>query len=325
MNYHPLFGQTHTGFKLFLFLGLMLLSTLLVMVLSLLIGSLVFGLPFQDLLFKMGQPQSESGLEIARFMQIGSQMGLFVLPPILFALLVSRPASAFLGFRLRPNGWAMVAALLLMFTALPLIHEMGEWNKLMKLPQWLSGLEDWMKEKEELAGVLTEAFLRVNAWYLLLFNLLMIALIPAVGEELVFRSVLQPLLGKGLRSIHAGIVISALLFSAMHMQFYGLLPRFALGLLLGYAYYWSGSIWLPMAMHFVNNGAAVVVYYLHFNGFIETAMEDFGTPQGSLMLIVSMLLSAALVYGLYRLKLPIASTDTKKGLINDEPFRTSGD
>ncbi len=93
-----------------------------------------------------------------------------------------------------------------------------------------------------------------------------------------------------MKNVHLGIFIAALVFGVMHLQFYGLLPRLVLGLFLGYFYFYSGSLWVPVLMHFLNNGTAVVVYFLHHNGFIEMEMESFGAVQNQLYTLFSVLM-----------------------------------
>ena len=91
----------------------------------------------------------------------------------------------------------------------------------MHFPDWLSGMENWMLDKEESAQELTESFLVMNSVGSLVFNLIMIALLPAIGEELIFRGIFQRIFAEWTKNIHLGILLAAILFSAMHFQFYG--------------------------------------------------------------------------------------------------------
>jgi uncharacterized protein len=215
-----------------------------------------------------------------------------------------------LGFSKIAEKKTLLAGLILMFAGLPFIHFLAEMNESVQLPASLSGLEEWMKDKEEEAKRLTDIFLSVSSVSGLMINLLMIAILPSLGEELVFRSVLQPVLGKIFKNIHLGIVLSALIFSLMHFQFYGLIPRFVLGLFLGYFYYWSGSIWVPVLMHFVNNGAAVIVYYLFFIGQSKTPLEEFGALENIPLLLLSVAATLILLFAGYRWKTISANENT---------------
>lgn len=159
-----------------------------------------------------------------------------------------------------------------------------------------------MKLKETQAEEMTKFFLSVDSLAGLGINLVMIALLPAIGEELVFRSVLQPYMMVFVRNKHIALVLTALIFSFIHFQFYGLIPRFALGLFLGYFYYWSGSIFVSMLMHFVNNGAAVLGFYLYHNGYTNTSMEDMGSTTSLGYVALSIIIVIGLMWIGYKLR-----------------------
>jgi membrane protease YdiL (CAAX protease family) len=296
---NPLFGQSGAGFQLILFLSLVLLGLILSMLAGVLLSMAFYGLGFDELgnLMNMG---SETALKAGRLIQVVSQTGIFIIPPLIFALLVHPSLSQKLGFDRNARIAQYAAFVLLMFACLPLIHELAEINKNIQLPQSFAGMEQWMQQKETEAKELTDFFLGVTSIRGLMFNLFMIALLPSIGEELLFRSVLQPLLGRIFRNIHVGIILAALLFSLMHLQFYGLIPRFVLGLFLGYAYLWTGSIWVPMVMHFVNNASAIIVFYLAHNGYINVNMDEFGSGGGAGMLAISLVLCTGLLVFAYR-------------------------
>ena len=109
----------------------------------------------------------------------------------------------------------------------------------------------------------------------------MVAVLPAIGEELLFRGVIQKIFINWTKNAHWGIWISAILFSAMHLQFYGFVPRMLLGVAFGYLLVWSGSMWLPIAAHFFNNGIAVIAMYLIDKGLLSPEVETFGTTSDS--------------------------------------------
>ena len=123
----------------------------------------------------------------------------------------------------------------------------------------------------------------------------MIAGLAALGEELLFRSLLQTSLIKICKNAHIGIIIASVIFSFIHFEFYGFLPRLVLGLLLGYMFYFSGSIWVPMLMHFLNNGTVVVLYFLNNKGITNIDLETFGKTSTPI-LIASIIAMIALFY-----------------------------
>jgi uncharacterized protein len=138
-----------------------------------------------------------------------------------------------------------------------------EWNMNLDLGQFSAAFEEWASAKEEQLKELTEYLTRFESIGGLLVGLLVIAVFPAIGEELVFRGLGQRMFQGLTGSPHAGIWIAAFLFSFIHLQFYGFFPRFLLGALFGYMYYWSGNLWYPIFAHFVNNGFTLIMLYLY--------------------------------------------------------------
>jgi membrane protease YdiL (CAAX protease family) len=149
-----------------------------------------------------------------------------------------------------------------------------EWNANFAFPDFLKGFGEWAREQETKAEELTKFFITFDSAADFLFGLLVIALLPAIGEELVFRGMLQPEIFRASGNHHVAIWVSAIIFSAFHMQFFGFVPRMLLGALFGYLYVWSGNLLLPMIAHFVNNGFSVLMIYLYQRGAITTDMES---------------------------------------------------
>ena len=145
--------------------------------------------------------------------------------------------------------------------AMPLVGLVNIWNQSLQLPEAYAQLQALIEEMEEAARQATEIMIGGTSVGDLLVNLLVIALIPAVGEELLFRGVIQRTLQQRY-NLHAAVWITAALFSFAHFQFLGFYPRLLLGVLLGYAAAWSGSLRTSMLLHFFNNGSAVVAYWL---------------------------------------------------------------
>ncbi|MEJ7556997.1 MAG: CPBP family intramembrane glutamic endopeptidase [Pedobacter sp.] len=198
-------------------------------------------------------------LQILLFAQ---SVGLFVIPPILLAITEGTKVNVFYGFR-RPELKLILLVFLIMIFSTPLMEWVTIVNQGMKLPEALKGLEEWMRRSEDSLLETTMLLLKMsNVWEFLL-NLFLIALVAAVSEELMFRGALQRIFGRIFNSRHAAIWFSAFVFSAIHMQFYGFLPRFLLGAGFGYLYLWSGSLWYSILAHFLNNAFAVCqAYYL---------------------------------------------------------------
>ena len=223
-----------------------------------------------------------------------SHVLIFMAPPlILYGFTRHEPMRA-IGFRKPVTGWMLLIGVAIMFVSLPMTNLLTAWNEKMSLGSFES-LESMLQQLEDTASDLTDRMLQVDTLGGLLFNLLVIALIPAIGEELTFRGVVQQALVKGCKNAHVGIFLSAAIFSFIHFQFYGFLPRMFLGLLLGYLFYYSGSLWTSILMHFVNNGSAVVVAYFEHRNRIDTSVEDFGATDSPWVLAASLVVTVLLI------------------------------
>jgi len=216
-------------------------------------------------------------IRMLKFFQISQSVSLFIVPSLLASWLLFENTPEALCLNRPVKGIPAILVIFLVFMVNPFINFLGGINSEFHLPEFLKGLEDWMRNAEETAGSLTEAFLKVEGVGGLIFNLFMVAVLPALGEELLFRGVIQKILTDMTRNHHWGIWISAALFSALHMQFFGFIPRLLLGAMFGYLLVWSGSLWLPILAHFINNATAVIALWLIDKGVISSAIEDFGT------------------------------------------------
>ena len=213
-----------------------------------------------------------SELNILRISQIGSQLFTFVLPPLLYACLVKEKPMKSLSFCKTPLPYFIIG-FVMMYAITPLNNIFSVWNAGLELPESMAALEEMMKNLQESATQLTDKMLNISDISGLIINLFMIAGLAAFGEELLFRSLLQPFLIKICKNAHLGIFLASAIFSFIHFEFYGFLPRLVLGLLLGYMFFYSKSIWVPMLMHFANNATAVVIYYLNNKGITNIDVE----------------------------------------------------
>jgi len=300
MKHRIFFPDTKPGIKLFWLIFMVVLSALVFSILGLVAGKLIFHSDLSSLLGMLSQPESETAKSFLYIFQLINQIGMFILPPLLFAYLFSTHSSSYLKISRMPLLIILLLAGLSVFTILPFLNWLAEINTHMTFPGVLAGVGEWMKAKEIQADQLTEVFLQVKSPAGLALNLLVIALIPALGEELLFRGLLQRLLGEWTRNIHVGVILTAFIFSALHLQFFGFLPRFLLGLMLGYLLEITQSLWVPIFAHFVNNATLVILFYLHYNGFITIKMEDFGSSQNYFIIAFSLFVTVGLFYGIMR-------------------------
>lgn len=269
-----------TGMRIFLFLIIFLIGTL--------IGAAV------SALFVSG---GDTGMKIGQGV---ASIFMFVVPPIVYYYITSKEnRMQALGLRrLSSPWWLIIVAVALMIVSIPVTTTLTTWNEGMHLGSAFSGIEKWMKELEETAQALTDKMTNVDTIGGLLLNLLVIALIPAVGEEMTFRGVIQQSLTRRMNP-HIAIILSAAIFSFFHFQFFGFLPRLFLGILLGYMFYITGSLWTSILMHFVNNGAAVTLYYLGNIGVIEDA-EHWGETQNVWIIVASAVMTLGLIIWSWR-------------------------
>jgi membrane protease YdiL (CAAX protease family) len=156
----------------------------------------------------------------------------------------------------------VILVTILAFCAFPVTSLTGQLNSEMVLPDWLSGVEEWMKDKEVYANQLLDLIMTPDTFLGMCLNMLIIAALPAVSEELIFRGVFQKIFQNLFKSGHLAVWFTSFLFSAIHFQFYGFLPRFILGLIFGYLFLWSRNLWLPVIAHFINNAAPTIGAYI---------------------------------------------------------------
>ena len=149
-----------------------------------------------------------------------------------------------------------------------------EWNQNFVFPEALAGLEEKLKALEETLAKTSEFITNFDNAGQLFLGLVVVAIIPGIGEEFVFRGLIQNHVYGISKNIHVAIWVSALLFSLFHMQFYGVVPRMLLGAMFGYLYYFSGNIIYPMIAHFFNNGFTLVMLYLFKQDIVEYNIED---------------------------------------------------
>jgi membrane protease YdiL (CAAX protease family) len=284
--------------KLFLLLLIVMISLLSVSILASFIAFLFLGSDTFSFLLGAGSYDDMSYIAFLKYMQIMSHIGLFIIPAFIFAKIFENGVKKFYFSNARTSIPLMLMGSFIIILMLPFVVYLGEINEKMVFPQIFQGLESWMQSMESKAEELTMLFLSVETIGGLFLNLFMIAIIPAIGEELIFRGVIMKKFEQLFRNVHIAVFVSAIIFSAFHLQFYGFLPRFYLGLLLGYMYVWTGNLIIPIVVHFANNAFAVVAYYLSAKGLIQVDIEHFGSfsEQPLILMILIAIAFVALFY-----------------------------
>lgn len=295
----------HPFTKLVTIVVIMMAGFFVMFVVGFFLALLIFNLSPVELYNFFNAGDFHGRLNLLKYFQIIQTIGLFVLPPIVIARLFSKNTWEFLGFSRSPRFVSVATAIVLIFVALPFIDFLSHINQSIPFPDSLKSIEEWLINREESARDITYSMLNASNISQLLVNIVMVGVLPAIGEELVFRGILQRLFADWTRNVHWGIIISAILFSAMHIQFFGFIPRLALGILFGYLLFWSGSIWLPILSHFVNNTSAVIYYY-----YVDNHTNISPTSYGSLdipeiTVIFSVILTGLCCFVIYLYEKPL--------------------
>jgi membrane protease YdiL (CAAX protease family) len=246
--------------RLIISMGLVIIGGTILFLLFLFTRNLLFnGDPAMQ-----ANPSSETGTEEARFIRftlIAQDISFFIVPSLII-LVILDPFYKTGVLNIKRVGLKdVLLVIILSFCAFPVTGIAGQLNSSMTMPHCLSGIEQWMMDQEDRANHLLDVIMTPETFSSMLLNLILIAALPAIAEELIFRGVFQKILQDLFRSGHLSVWITSVLFSAVHIQFYGFLPRLLLGLIFGYLFLWGRNIWLPVLAHFINNAVPTVGAY----------------------------------------------------------------
>jgi membrane protease YdiL (CAAX protease family) len=228
----------------------------------------------------------------------GTIVGLILFPLIYVTQLERKKLRPF--FPIQDNLPMILLVVALLGIVFPIaLSPVMVWNMNFKFPEFLHGFEQWAIEKEELGTRLTEQMTNFTSLNKMLAGVFVIGLLPAIGEELVFRGLLQREIWRASQKIHLAIWLSAAIFSTIHFQFFGFVPRLLLGALFGYLYYWSGNLLIPIFSHFVNNAFIVVMVYLNQTKVTTIDIEGGEAPPVQFV-IASAIISVGLIYYIWK-------------------------
>lgn len=246
---------------------------------------------------------STNGWNAMLLLQAIGHLFTFLVPALLYWRFIEKRGLR--DFDFQKTGFLRIAlpVLLLTIGIMPFTAVVAEWNESMVLPEGLRSVEQWMKASEVNLERLTRFMLAFDSPFQLLVAILVIALIPAIGEELLFRGILQRKLAERWANVHLSIWVSAILFSAIHFQFYGFLPRLLLGALFGYLYFWTGRLNTAIFAHFVNNAFTVLMVWLYKQNKISINIEHTQDVSGWVALL-SVMISLGLLILLYQRQYP---------------------
>ncbi len=198
-------------------------------------------------------PEVVKGLKLVLLL---TTLGFFLFPALMMSYFIGGDTNKYLGLHKRPKLLLLLVIVPLIFIADPFLTYLSEINSLLPIPEG-----SYFDVKHTDAQDSYRMFLGMDSIYDLLMGLVLMAVLPALGEELLFRGVIQKIFKGWTKNTHAAVWITSFLFAAMHLQIFFILPMILLGALLGYLKEWTGSLWYPVIVHFINNASVVVVTY----------------------------------------------------------------
>lgn len=302
--------HTETSFAYRIFLLLAILVSGLVLTYALFMSVIFAVSGFNMALFSEQLSGFAGSVNLLRLMQTIQSFCIFIIPPIILARLYKERVIDFLHLK-KPGGISVFLGMVSIIIMMPLINMLVQWNAGMHLPGFLQGVETWMRNSENSAEKVTQTILQGSAWYDLTISLVIVALLAGIGEEFFFRGLLMSLFSKEIKSrsgknpdwvMHLTIWLVAFLFSAIHMQFYGFIPRFLLGAWFGYLLWWSGSIWVPVMAHFTNNAFSTIAVFSKSNGLITKNPDQIGLGDTWWLCLISVVLLCGCAFILKRVK-----------------------
>ena len=293
----PFFENTTPFAQLIMLAFIMLASFLIISLAGIVFAPVVVGVPINEMMTIINDSDSVANLNLMRYLQSLFAIGFFIIPAFFAAWLFSGTAIGYFGLRQSASVKWFGATLLFMLTVIPFINLLALLNEMIVLPESLSGIEQIMKNMEESARRSVQLFVNVDSVGGMLFNIFMLAILPAVGEELIFRGLLHKIFLQWTGNIYITVILTGFLFSLMHLQFYGFFPRWLLGVILGYMLVWSGTIWIPVFAHFLQNFIAVFLSWLIYKGTVPEEIEVFGSKWAEIPItIITALICAGLLW-----------------------------
>ncbi|MCE5206518.1 MAG: CPBP family intramembrane metalloprotease [Porphyromonadaceae bacterium] len=282
----PIFKSASPGFKI-IYLFLLLF-----------IGVIVAGIFIRLMQMIPGVGYAEGAAQVYLSSALQSVFAIALPAYLVIAFTEDRPSHYLKTNNNKKLIWKIIFTVLIFCVSYPFVSFLTRWNSAMELPDWMSGIEGVLRSMENAAMETTELLLSGNTIGSLILNLVIVAGMAAISEELFFRGALQQFLMEKFRNGHAAVWLTALLFSVVHFQFYGFLPRMVLGTLLGYLFLYSGNFWVPVVFHFVNNASVILMNF--FWGKTEWFVRMDEQPV-TFSYFIAALVSALVTFLLFRI------------------------
>ncbi|MBL6449832.1 CPBP family intramembrane metalloprotease [Fulvivirga sp. 29W222] len=294
-NIHLSEGRSSAASVIFIF-GLSLLGALIGSQIGIFLAIPFYPGSMMEMLQALANPTGDSSLRIPLYISqgFGTLLGMIVIPFLYLRVRENKDLSIFFS---KPIGWLPIALTFGVVMTFMIVNSIFiEWNANIHFPEFMKGFEQWARAKEDTLAEITLFITKFERPLDFAMAFFVIAILAPLGEELLFRGFIQNELHTATKNIHIAIWVSAILFSTIHMQFFGFIPRLLLGALFGYLYYWAGNLWIPITAHFVNNGFTVVVLYLHQQGIVSFDIENTESVPLSTALIFAIITVGLLYY-----------------------------
>ena len=294
-NFDTTSSQTNLPFisKIMILVGLTLVFMTIGSVIGIFFFTQITGMPFAQVAdFQKHLNDYPNMYDAVMALQTFSTPIPFITASFFFWVVIEKQTLNSFSFQeVKPPVIILVALLVIIFMFFDAL--IIEWNQGIVFPESLKGIEKWMKKSEETAGELTKFLTDFKTPSQLIVAMVVVAVLAGISEELLFRGVLQNITLRASGNPHVAIWFAAFVFSFIHFQFYGFVPRMLLGALFGYLYYWTKNIWIPIFAHFVNNGFTLLMAYLYSTKAVEVNIED--TKSVPLSMALGSLLLTALI------------------------------
>jgi membrane protease YdiL (CAAX protease family) len=273
-------------------------------VLGIAITKMFFGIDLQNsfneiIYHSQANPQGVMALKLNQAL---ISIAIFIVPAFLFCKAIYQNPIHFLQLQSPTKSYNYLFIIFLIILAIPVSSWLMQLNKNLHFPENYQDFETFLRGDEAFAKLQMETFINANTIPQLLFNVLIVAVIPAITEEIFFRACLQNFIKMCFYNLHVSVIITAIIFSAIHGDYFGFLPRFMFGLVLGYAFAYSGNIWVSIVGHFLNNCITIVAYFIaQKHPEIAFLKDDYSFPL--IMPIITGFGIVAIIFAMSKLKL----------------------
>ena len=292
--------------QFFLLIAVTLFSAGLLGALGLLACETFYGANWEVIQSFLNDPMLPGAAGVLKVLQLFNTLGIFLLPAMIFSQIFSPQPELFLRINSTFSLRTTLAIVVLFLAFIPITDLLAWLNDSIHLPSFLSGFETEMRQSSENMQALMSTFLSMENFGQFLFNIFLMAILPALGEEFFFRGVIQRLLISRTGYVHLSVWVTAFAFALMHQQFFGIIPLLVLGALLGYLKEWTGSLWASILAHFVNNASIIVVMY--FASYNMSDLESLATPNW-VFVIPALLICGGLIFYLYKNRVAALADD----------------